>query len=55
MRSIIGVGNHPSLSASWTFLVAFLPPPQFSLLLVFSDIMVTKIDICRMITCVEWR
>jgi hypothetical protein len=43
------IGNYPSLSVSLAFLVVSLPP-RFSFALVFFNIMITMIDIRRLIT-----
>jgi hypothetical protein len=45
------IDNYSSLSVSLTFLVVSLPP-RFSFAFVFFDIMITMIDIRRLITCV---
>jgi hypothetical protein len=51
------IGNYASLSVLLTFLVVSLPP-RHSFALVFFDIMITTIDMRRLVdycTCARWR
>ena len=48
------IGDYRSHFVSLTFIVVSLRP-RFSFALVFFDILITMIDIRRLVTCVGWR